>query len=266
MDEELFEKLWELKGQNILVGGAWILSFATLVTALGETRLLFLQERETDEESQGKLQNEAEAEEDGQGEGEEREEEAETAAEQAVVVGQTLEAFGNAVQAVGRTKIYEASPSVPKKLGVLGCWIQAAGNTGNAIAEEMVVAGMEVEGERNNAISSGIQSFGAILEAAGAAGVEPTPAQGLEVYGNIVIAYGAALDSIGGIFALQGSEYEGQLIEFAGSWIQFIGAIMELIAVTDTLAYLESEISKGDEQLPASSERYSSYSKYNGSR
>ena len=261
MDEELFEKLWELKGQNILVGGAWILSFATLVTALGETRLLFLQAMDEN----GERREEQENEETGQEE-EDGDEEAETAAEQAVVVGQTLEAFGNAVQAVGRTKIYEASPSVPKKLGAIGCWIQAAGNTGNAVATEMEIRGMTKEGQRNNAISSGIQSFGAALEAAGAAGVEPTPAQGLEVSGNIVISYGAALDSVGEIYLLQGRESEGQLILFAGSWIQFIGAIMELIAVTDTLAYLESGIPDVGEKSETSSGRYSSYSKYNRSR
>ncbi len=216
-------KLLELQGEEILTAGAWILTGATLIAAIGETILLFDEDNDR--------------------------------AEELVVLGKSAESAGNLIQGTARLKTFHADPSDAKMLSTIGCYMQAAGNASIAAGTQREIDTEEEEGVQEVIIGSSIQSIGAGLEAAGAAGEEPAPSQSLEVAGNVVISYGAGVEALGGLFFQQEKEEEARLLFFFGSWTQFIGAVMELIAVSLAADLLRGEL-LGEKESAYSYGRY----------
>lgn len=211
-------KILEQQGEDLLLAGAWVLTIGTIISAVGQTRLV------TAGDLSGK---------------------------ESVVVGNSVEAFGNALQGVGRGKINVADPSLPGKIAEAGCWLQAGGNVTNAVGiqqeingelaeEELRDAGEENEflesvqdnGEQINALGSVVQTGGALLEAYGVANMKPSISTPYEVVGNTIIAFGSAVDAIGSVYILQDQEETGEWIELAGAYIQAIGSAIELYGVT----------------------------------
>lgn len=231
------KKILEQQGEDLLLVGAWILTIGTVISAAGQTRLV----------AAGDLSG-----------------------KEGTVIGNSVEAFGNALQGVGRSKINEAEPSIPGKIAAAGCWLQAGGNVANAVgiqqelngelAEEELEDAEEVNeeeieffesvqdnGEQINGLGSVVQAGGALLEAYGVANMKPSISTPYEVVGNTIIAFGSAVDAIGSVYILQEQEETGEWIELAGAYIQVIGSAIELYGVT-----IGSIVSKEEE-----TERYS---------
>ncbi|MGE8079995.1 DUF6944 family repetitive protein [Peribacillus loiseleuriae] len=145
-----------------------------------------------------------------------------------VARGNAVEGFGNVLQAIGRTKVYEIEGREEEILSIVGCWFQAGGNFTNTVANEVILEGTEEEeGLRVNALGSGVQSVGASLEAVGAPVDRP-----LESTGNWVIALGSSIDSIANLFTLQDKKKKGDALAVIGSYLEVVGALIELYALT----------------------------------
>lgn len=229
----MMNKILEQQGEDLLLAGAWILTIGTVISAAGQTRLVIA----------GDLSG-----------------------KESVVIGNSVEAFGNALQGVGRGKINAVDPSLPGKIAEAGCWLQAGGNVTNAVGIQQEINGELAEeeleddqeeneflesvqdnGEQINALGSVVQTGGALLEAYGVANMKPSISTPYEVVGNIVIGFGSAVDAIGSVYILQDQEETGEGIELAGAYIQAIGSAIGLYGVT-----LSSTVPKENE-----TERYS---------
>lgn len=240
------KKLLEQQGEDLLLAGAWFLVIGTTISAAGQTRLV----------ATGDING-----------------------KESTVIGNSVEAFGNALQGVGRGKINTADPSIPGKIAEAGCWVQAGGNTTNAVGIQQEVNGevaqenleeeesiteeekkeleeffenVQDNGEQINGLGSTVQSSGALLEAYGVAHMKPSISTPYEVVGNTVIAFGSAVDAVGSVFILQDQEETGEWIELAGAYIQVIGSAIGLYGLTIASMVPKEESGDFDEN-----ERYS---------
>ncbi|WP_154663109.1 DUF6944 family repetitive protein [Bacillus massiliigorillae] len=226
-EQEAWDRIYKENGENLELSGGWFVLAGTIITALGETKD-FVQETE-----EGKP---------------------------AVVTGSAVEAFGNSLQAIGLAKVYEVERLPPYLTGSVGCWLQAVGNTTNAVATQIEIQGEEEEGESLNALGSGVQAYGAYLEAVGNSGLPPFIMQETLITGNSLIAIGSTLDAIGQIYLLQDKEEAGEILIVAGAWIQVVGAALEVYAIS-----IRNSYSAFEERSKEETERYS-YAMYRGGR
>ncbi|MGD6831158.1 DUF6944 family repetitive protein [Sutcliffiella halmapala] len=144
-----------------------------------------------------------------------------------IIKGNGIEAFGNSLQAIARDR-QSVQGGEEKTQGITGSWLQAGGNATNATATYLELDGELTEGQKLNVFGSGIQSFGAALEANATLVLMENDLEGL---GYGAISLGALLDSIGTLFALKGSEQRGNHILMIASWIQVIGAILVILGL-----------------------------------
>lgn len=185
-------------GEELIYSGAWVLLFGTIISALGITN-----EAITESQKGAKL----------------------------VAQGNAIEAFGNSLQALGNTELFLEDKELFRIDSIIGCWLQAGGNSTNTVATEIEIHTSEEEGHRLNVVGSGIQGLGAVYEAVGAAaGISHV--KNLEVTGNSLIALGAFLDAASNVFLLKKLETTGEKLALIGGWTQVIGASVEVIALT----------------------------------
>ncbi|QFF98444.1 hypothetical protein PB01_06165 [Psychrobacillus glaciei] len=184
-------------GEELIFSGAWVIVIGTIISAIGQTK-----ETTTGTPKGAKL----------------------------VAQGNAIEAFGNSLQALGNTELFLEEKEPFRMDNIIGCWLQAGGNSTNTVATEIEIHSSEEEGLRLNAVGSGVQGLGAVYEAVGAvAGKSPT--KNLEATGNSLVALGAFLDAAGNISILNKLDISGETLELIGSWTQVIGACTELIAL-----------------------------------
>ncbi|WP_433958756.1 DUF6944 family repetitive protein [Cytobacillus horneckiae] len=152
-----------------------------------------------------------------------------------VVKGNSVEAFGNTLQAVGRTLLLEEKREVtPSELyTITGAWIEAAGNTGNALGISIELSGLEEEGILIDTLGSEVQGLGAGLEAYGAYISEDSNFRTLGILGNGLISFGSFTVAIGNIFIINNLIEKGELILFVGSWLQVIGSFILIFAINN---------------------------------
>ncbi|MEK5106505.1 hypothetical protein MHI57_07015 [Cytobacillus sp. FSL K6-0129] len=152
-----------------------------------------------------------------------------------VIKGNSVEAFGNTLQAVGRTLLLEDKREVtPSELyTITGAWIEAAGNTGNALGISIELSGLEEEGILIDTLGSEVQGLGAGLEAYGAYISEDSNFRNLGILGNGLISFGSFTVAIGNIFILNNLIQKGELILFVGSWLQVIGSFILIFAINN---------------------------------
>ena len=272
---EMIRDLIELQADDLLVGGAVLITIGTIITALGISRVFITRSPQGAE---------------------------------GMVIGNGIESVGNVFQVLGKEKLYSIEPIEPRKTGILGSWLQAIGNAGNAVA---VQEGINLyrftftdEGSRNaanqegdetgtdtlqaesanalaneastdpkvqsipeqeevedalkrtigfDAVSSGIQGVGAYLEGNSTSRLPPFPTQGIEATGDYITTIGAFLEASGAVLAIHDQELKGVLLQLIGSWVQVGGSSLGLYALT-TEASLHKQ--KNEEKY-----RYS-YSQY----
>ncbi|MFJ8246234.1 DUF6944 family repetitive protein [Peribacillus asahii] len=186
-------------GEDLLVAGAWILGFGSLVDAIGQTRQTFTSS------DLGK---------------------------DLIIKGNGIEAFGNSLQAIGRTKLLKPESGLAELYTIFGAWLEAAGNTTNAVGVSMELNVSEEEGTKVDTLGSGVQGLGAAFEAVGAFLLEDSSFRALAITGNSFISFGSFLGAIGNIFVLNDKSVIGEQILLVGSWIQTIGSFILIWAIT----------------------------------
>ncbi|MBB5174190.1 DUF6944 family repetitive protein [Texcoconibacillus texcoconensis] len=137
-------------------------------------------------------------------------------------IGESLQSTGNLFQAVGTPNIQDA----------LGDWIEVGGTAGSAVGGFLVLRGDEVGGNRLETLGDGLQSFGSTVSAS----IEDDDRLWLA---HRLQALGAGLESIAGVYQLQGKEQQGFIINSLGSWIQFSGGFIQ--AIISTSDYQENQ-------------------------
>ncbi|WP_335869554.1 DUF6944 family repetitive protein [Bacillus sp. 2205SS5-2] len=190
----------EVYGDLLLVTGGWIQTFGTVVSASGET-LIAKEEGESIEKLALKL----------------------------VLLGNGMEAFGNSLQAIGLQKGRDVSQG--KSLGILGSWLQAAGNSTNVVAAGLQINDLEEDGLKLDILGDSIQSIGAAFEAVSASMSDSEFAQ-IQAYGNTLLSLGAAIEGIGETFVLRKQKKIGEQIQALGSYAEAAGATLSAIALT----------------------------------
>lgn len=194
-------------GEGLIYSGAWVILIGTIVSVIGLTNEVM------NENSNGA---------------------------QLVAGGNAIEAIGNSLQAIGNTELFLKEKEQFRLEGIIGGWLQAGGNITNTIATEIEIHTSEEEGQRLNAIGSGVQGLGAAYEAIGAAkGNSPT--KSLEVIGNSLFSIGTFLDATGELYLLKKLEFSGDKLSLIGVWLQIIGACTEIIALTIASKMEEAE-------------------------
>lgn len=137
------------------------------------------------------------------------------------LVGNVLQAFGNAVQADQQeTVTFEK----------IGTQIQAIGNT--VVASSYILFEDELE---SKLIIKGnwLQAFGALVEAVDEVLDNSGPEQTLNILGNTTQAVGNSFQAIGGKHILFNNKDKGLFLVISGSWIQAVGTILNAIGQTD---------------------------------
>jgi hypothetical protein len=181
------------KGEDLILAGAIIITIGTILSAVGQTKVTICKNS------------------DGLS---------------LVSKGNGVEAFGNVLQAIGRSKSDD-----PEKLSIIGSWLQAVGNSTNSLASEIQLNDSGPEPIRLNALGSGVQALGAKIEAI-AVEYEKNHLKNLEVTGLELISLGSFLDAIGNLFLLRELDKKGDFISLIGSWTQVAGASIGVYVAT----------------------------------
>ena len=259
LEQEEKKDYIELQADDLLVGGAVLITIGTIITALSISRIFITRSPQGAE---------------------------------GLIIGNGIESVGNVFQVLGKEKLYSIEPIEPRKTGILGSWLQAIGNAGNAVAVQEGInlyrftftdegsrnaANQEGGGNRTNfrqaevanevntaqgmqstaeqegveealkrsigfdAISSGIQGVGAYLEGSSTARLPAFPTQSIEVTGDFLTTIGAFLEASGAVLAIQDQELKGVLLQTIGSWVQVGGSSLGLYALTTERALHQQE-------------------------
>ncbi|MBS2968769.1 hypothetical protein J9317_08370 [Metabacillus sp. KIGAM252] len=189
------------------ITGAWIQSAGTAIAAIGETMVA-------------------------------GEEAGYVTGERLVVIGNGIEATGNSLQAIA------LSSNVTRTFSSLGSWLQAAGNTTNAVAGIVILYGDEKAGLKLDILGDSVQSAGAAFEANFVDG--SLPLAGAIITGEYLVSLGAALEAIGAYYILKGKKKHGDAIQAFGSYLQFAGVTTVAGALTKGVICRDGYITEGD--------------------
>jgi hypothetical protein len=137
--------------------------------------------------------------------------------------GNVIEAAGNILQAVGRSNHPENNVSV------YGSFLQAAGNSANAAARVLLLNNQRRDGHYLDVIGSSVQTLGAAAEAIGSSLDEDKDQL---TAGYLLIAGGAAIEGVSGIYFLRKMLERGRVIGWFGSYLQVISALLAAEAIT----------------------------------
>ncbi|WP_342432723.1 hypothetical protein [Neobacillus sp. FSL H8-0543] len=213
-----------IRGEDLLISGAWILGVGSLIDTIGQTQQTFTHS------DQGK---------------------------DLIIKGNGIEAFGNSLQAIGRTKLLKPERELSQIYTIFGAWLEAAGNTTNSVGVSIELNGAEEEGIKIDTLGSGVQGLGAAFEAVGASLGEDSSYRALAITGNSFISLGSFLGAIGNIYVSNEKSVIGEQILLVGSWIQVIGAFILVNAITLEVEHMEHEENSKNDSYPYSYNNYS---------
>ncbi len=144
-------------------------------------------------------------------------------------IGNAIEATGNSLQAVGRANLQ--GDSQEKTLGILGSWLQAAGNISNVIGGSQALSLDDEEGLNIDIIGDVIQTIGAGFEAQGSSLSQSTYAR-LITKGQTIQTYALSIETIGLLYIKKKRVRLGEQILAMGSYAQTAGSVLEAIGYT----------------------------------
>ncbi|WP_420541717.1 DUF6944 family repetitive protein [Guptibacillus spartinae] len=188
-------------GDLIVLTGAWIQALGAGVASIGDTIVAIEEKGTVAEDVGGDL----------------------------YVIGNAIEATGNALQAVGRESL--AENTLEQSLGVLGSWLQAAGNLSNVIGGAQALSLDEEEGLTIDIIGDVIQTIGAGFEAQGSS-LSDSPYAVTITTGQTIQTYALAIETIGLLYIKKKRIRLGEQILALGSYGQTAGSLLEAIAYT----------------------------------
>ncbi|MGM7703546.1 DUF6944 family repetitive protein [Pseudalkalibacillus sp. Hm43] len=186
------------------VAGVWIQALGTFINASGQT-VIVLEKDENNVEGNS-----------------------------LALIGNGVEAFGNSLQAIGKTNTEPENSD-----GILGAWLQSAGNITNSYAAYQIIRGFEIEGLFLDLFGDSIQSIGAFLESLSHLEGELIEAE-LASRGQLLQSFGGILEAIGVLYILKDNMAEGIQIQAFGSYAQTAGATLTAIAITKDFLSTES--------------------------
>nr|WP_240904154.1 hypothetical protein [Bacillus sp. N1-1] len=141
-------------------------------------------------------------------------------------IGNAIEATGDSLQAIGRTNL-----SVGKQeemLGILGSWLQAAGNASNVVGGAQALSLDEDDGLTIDIIGGVVQTIGAGFEAQGSSLSQSAYAR-LITTGLTIQTYALSVETIGLLFIKRKRIKLGEKILGLGSYAQTAGTILAAI-------------------------------------
>ncbi|WP_226657831.1 DUF6944 family repetitive protein [Guptibacillus hwajinpoensis] len=191
----------QVYGDLTVVTGAWIQALGAAVASVGDTIVAIEEKGTVAEDVGGDL----------------------------YVIGNAIEATGNALQAVGRESLPEDTPE--KNLGILGSWLQSAGNIANVLGGAQALSIDEEEGLNIDIIGDVIQTIGAGFEAQGSS-LSQSPFAKAITTGQTIQTYALTIETIGLFYIKKKRVRLGEQILAVGSYAQTAGSLLEAIAYT----------------------------------
>ncbi|MGB8000153.1 MAG: hypothetical protein WCF60_08720 [Anaerobacillus sp.] len=191
----------EVYNDLIILSGAWIQAIGAGVASIGDTIVAIEAKGTVAEDIGGDL----------------------------YAIGNAIEATGNSLQAVGRANLQ--GDSQEKTLGILGSWLQAAGNISNVIGGSQALSLDDEEGLNIDIIGDVIQTIGAGFEAQGSSLSQSTYAR-LITKGQTIQTYALSIETIGLLYIKKKRVRLGEQILAMGSYAQTAGSVLEAIGYT----------------------------------
>ena len=191
----------EVYADLIILSGAWIQAIGAGIASIGDTIVAIEEKGTIAEDVGGDL----------------------------YVIGNAIEATGNSLQWVGRSKI--PGDSQEKTLGIMGSWLQAAGNISNVIGGSQALSLDEEEGLNIDIIGDIIQTIGAGIEAEGSSLSQSAYAK-LIANGQLIQTYALSIETIGLLYIKKKRVRLGEQILAMGSYAQTAGSLLEAIGYT----------------------------------
>ncbi len=185
-------------GDSIILIGAWIQVLGAGIVSIGNTLVAMAEKGELIDEVGGDL----------------------------YAIGNAIEATGDSLQAIGRTNL-----SVGKQeemLGILGSWLQTAGNASNVVGGAQAISLDEDEGLTIDIIGGVVQTIGAGFEAQGSSLSQSAYAR-LITTGLTIQTYALSIETIGLLFIKRKRIQLGEKILALGSYAQTAGTIIAAI-------------------------------------
>ncbi|MGA9288417.1 MAG: hypothetical protein WBV93_08670 [Anaerobacillus sp.] len=191
----------EVYSDLIILSGAWIQAIGAGVASIGDTIVAIEEKGTVAEDMGGDL----------------------------YAIGNAIEATGNSLQAVGRANLQ--GDSQEKTLGILGSWLQAAGNISNVIGGSQALSLDDEEGLNIDIIGDVIQTIGAGFEAQGSSLSQSAYAR-LITNGQIIQTYALSIETIGLLYIKNKRVRLGEQVLAMGSYAQTAGSVLEAIGYT----------------------------------
>ncbi|MDE5415181.1 DUF6944 family repetitive protein [Alkalihalobacterium chitinilyticum] len=141
-----------------------------------------------------------------------------------VVIGEGVQAVGNALQAV-----VEEDP-----IARTGDWIEAGGAATTSIAVALQLEEENLEYQRLEVVGDSLQSLGPAISAS----VEDNNELFVALY---LQSIGAAIEAIGGLKEIRGLGRLGLQFSAIGNWIQVLGTTLQAVVLTRELITSEYE-------------------------
>ncbi|MEB1809135.1 MAG: hypothetical protein LPK26_17915 [Bacillaceae bacterium] len=141
-----------------------------------------------------------------------------------VVIGEGLQAVGNALQAV-----VEEDP-----IARTGDWIEAGGAATTSLAVALQLEEENIEYQRLEVLGDSLQSLGPAISVT----VEENKEIAVGLY---LQSIGAAIEAIGGVKEIRGLDRLGLQLSAIGNWIQALGATIQAVVLTREMITSEYE-------------------------
>jgi hypothetical protein len=141
-------------------------------------------------------------------------------------IGNAIEATGDSLQAIGRTNLSFGKQE--EMLGILGSWLQAAGNASNVVGGAQALSLDEDDGLTIDIIGGVVQTIGAGFEAQGSSLSQSAYAR-LITTGLTIQTYALSVETIGLLFIKRKRIKLGEKILALGSYAQTAGTILAAI-------------------------------------
>jgi hypothetical protein len=188
----------EVYRDSIILIGAWIQVLGAGIVSIGNTLVAMGEKGEIVDEVGGDL----------------------------YAIGNAIEATGDSLQAIGRTNLSFGKQE--EMLGILGSWLQAAGNASNVVGGAQALSLDEDDGLTIDIIGGVVQSIGAGFEAQGSSLSQSAYAR-LITTGLTIQTYAVSVETIGLLFIKRKRIKLGEKILALGSYAQTAGTILAAI-------------------------------------
>jgi hypothetical protein len=188
----------EVYRDSIILIGAWIQVLGAGIVSIGNTLVAMGEKGEIVDEVGGDL----------------------------YAIGNAIEATGDSLQAIGRTNLSFGKQE--EMLGILGSWLQAAGNASNVVGGAQALSLDEDDGLTIDIIGGVVQTIGAGFEAQGSSLSQSAYAR-LITTGLTIQTYALSVETIGLLFIKRKRIKLGEKILALGSYAQTAGTILAAI-------------------------------------